>query len=168
MAIRDKNPGNDKHYIYDRRSGRKINVSDEIYAEYYRELWRQRKQAQSQGRCLCPFWELWKCDDNCTDCPHRADGMMMQLDDDNGEVSMSTQRIRIATPEEEYEATELYGRLRRLLEKLDARGGEILDLLCKELPDSTIAKKLGRPQRTFASQMERYRREMLKIINGNQ
>ena len=49
------------------------------------------------------------------------------------------------------------------LRELDPDADRIIQMLGEEMSDRAIAKALGRPQRTFADQMKRYRTELRKI-----
>jgi DNA-directed RNA polymerase specialized sigma24 family protein len=49
------------------------------------------------------------------------------------------------------------------LQELDPNADRILQMLAEDKSDRSIAVELGRPQRTFARQMQRYRGELRKI-----
>ena len=39
--------------IYIRNTKTWVPVTDEVYREYYRPLWRLQKEAQKNGQCMC-------------------------------------------------------------------------------------------------------------------
>lgn len=165
MANASKKKSSGKYQIYDRRTKTFIVVSRDIYLAYYRETWRQRKEAQKLGKCLCRRNNLWMCDGNCLGCQFSSDGVMKQDDDDRGQISCQMQHREPQTPEEVYADAEVLDALLKRLVELDPQGERIFALFKKELSDTEIAGILHRPQSTFADQIKRYRKELKKLIN---
>lgn len=36
-----------------------VPVTEEVYREYYRPIWRIQKAARKNGQCVCPKTKLW-------------------------------------------------------------------------------------------------------------
>ena len=66
--------------IYIRSTKTWVPVTKEVYLEYYRPIWRIRKEAQKNGQCICPISKLWMCDGDCAMCKYRATGNTLSLD----------------------------------------------------------------------------------------
>ncbi len=58
--------------IYLRSEKTFVEVSDEVYREYYRPIWKALKQAQRKGECACPKEARWQCDGECHTCEYRV------------------------------------------------------------------------------------------------
>ena len=43
-------------------NGELVEVSEELYREYYRPIWNTRYHARKNGECSCTKAQLWKCD----------------------------------------------------------------------------------------------------------
>jgi hypothetical protein len=160
------------YFIYIRSTKQKVPVTKEQHDTFYKESSRIRKKEQYHHRCMCPYRFIWKCDGDCLDCEYHAAGDMLSLDeptkDGNGNIYDC---LSDSTPLMENVIT---GRM--LLEKLFSRLRELdpdadrIIQLWKDNPegisDRKIAETLGRPQRTFADQMKKYRTDLRKI-SGN-
>ena len=66
--------------IYIRSTKTWVPVTEEVYLEYYRPIWRTQKAAQKAGQCFCPKNKLWLCDGDCAMCEYRAAGNTVSLD----------------------------------------------------------------------------------------
>lgn len=66
--------------IYIRNTKQWVPVTEEVYLEYYRPIWRLQKDAQKNGQCMCPKSKLWLCDGDCATCEYRAAGNTTSLD----------------------------------------------------------------------------------------
>ena len=66
--------------IYIRSTKQWVPVTEEVYLEYYRPIWRLQKDAQKNGQCMCPKSKLWLCDGDCATCEYRAAGNTTSLD----------------------------------------------------------------------------------------
>ena len=55
-------------------------VTEEVYLEYYRPIWRIQKSARKNGQCVCPKSKLWRCDGDCAVCGYHATGNTLSLD----------------------------------------------------------------------------------------
>lgn len=71
----------DKQYkIYIRNTKQWVPVTEEVYLEYYRPVWRTQKAAQKSGQCVCPKSKLWVCDGDCAVCGYHVAGNTISLD----------------------------------------------------------------------------------------
>ena len=66
--------------VYIRSTKQWVPVTEEVYLEYYRPIWRLQKDAQKNGQCMCPKSKLWLCDGDCATCEYRAAGNTTSLD----------------------------------------------------------------------------------------
>jgi hypothetical protein len=71
---------NKQYKIYIRSTKQWVPVTEEIYREYYRPIWRLQKEAQKAGQCFCPKSKLWICDGDCAVCEYHAAGNTVSLD----------------------------------------------------------------------------------------
>lgn len=69
-----------QRYIYIRNTKTWVPVTEEIYLEYYRPIWRLQKAAQKAHQCNCPKDLLWICDGDCSLCEYRRTGNTISLD----------------------------------------------------------------------------------------
>lgn len=104
----------------------------------------------------------------CEDCEYRRAGDMLSLDAPEGDGSVTLldqQEVSGPRMEDVIADRDLLARLIARLRELDPDADAILALWQEndKLSDRAIAKALGRPQRTFADQMKRYRTELRKI-----
>ena len=147
--------------IYDRNLKKWFEVPADYYKEYDRERTAFRKRMQDHGRC-------WLCDMFCEDCEYRRAGDMLSLDAPEGDDSVTMldqQEVPGPRMEDVIADRDLLARLIARLRELDPDADAILALWQEndKFSDRAIAKALGRPQRTFADQMKRYRTELRKI-----
>lgn len=156
-------------FIYDRITKSKIPVSKEVRNAYYREAARIRMRAQAHGQCVCPQSEVWTCDGDCLVCEHRRSGDMASLDIPIGEDGEDTllDMVPDETPSIESVVADrdLLDRLFARLRELDPDADTIIGMWQADwkASDRAIAEALGRPQRTFADQMRKYRTELRRI-----
>ena len=57
-----------------------VEVSEELYREYYRPIWNTRYHVRKNGECSCTKAQLWKCDGVCPGCPFYTAGKKVSLD----------------------------------------------------------------------------------------
>ena len=107
--------------------------------------------------------------DSCEFCLH--DGLLSLDDcteDEEGEEYTLYDRVGDSQPrpEEELADRDLVERLFQHLRRLDPEADTIIRMWQENdrISDREIAKALGRPQRTFADQMKRYRKELKKLM----
>lgn len=157
--------------VYIRRMKTWVEVPDDIYREINRSNDSFRKREQYHSRCACPKSKFWLCDTDCGNCEFRRAGDMLSLDYENengdGDTYSMLDSVTDTSPNVEKIAEDklLLAALFKRLCELDPDGEIIWQMLAEESSDRAIAKKLGRPQRTFSRQMKRYREELRKLLD---
>lgn len=61
-------------------NGEFISVSNEVYQEYCRPIWRQLKKMKNLKKCSCPKKRLYSCTGECYECKYHK-GADVSLDD---------------------------------------------------------------------------------------
>ena len=156
-------------FIYDRSTKTKIPVSKEVRDAYYREAARIRMKEQAHGRCVCSQKDVWACDGDCLVCEHHRSGDIASLDIPVGEDGEDTLLDMMPDETPSIESViadrDLLDRLFARLRELDPDADTIIGMWQADwkVSDRAIAEALGRPQRTFADQMKRYRTELRRI-----
>ena len=84
---------------------------------------------------MCPYRFIWKCDGDCIGCEYHAAGDITSLDQP---LSDGNGTIGDYIPDRSKPMEEV-------------------------IADRAIARELGRPQKTFADQMKKYRTALYKI-----
>lgn len=156
------------YFIYIRSTGEKVPVSKEQHDAYYQEASRIRHKEQAHGRCMCPYRFIWRCDGDCLDCEYHAAGDTTSLDQPLHERDGTLADYIPDTGEPMNEIIEdrmLLAELFNRLRELDPEADTIIALWAANpnISDRAIARELGRPQKTFADQMKRYRTELRRI-----
>lgn len=160
------------YFIYVRSIGKKVPVTKEQHESFYKEADRIRHQEQDHGQCMYPYHYIWKCDGDCIGCKYHAtdDTLSLDIPNPDGNGSMYDYLPDNSKPMEEVITDrilleQLFARLR----ELDPEADTIIQLW-KEHPegisDRAIARKLGRPQRTFANQMKKYRTDLKRLTTN--
>ena len=156
-------------FIYIRATGEKIPVAKEVRDVYYNEAARIRMKAQAHGQCVCPQSKVWVCDGDCLVYEYRRSGDMASLDIPIGEDGEGTLLDMVPDEAPSIESViadrDLLDRLFARLRELDPDADTIIAMWMDDgnVSDRAIAKALGRPQRTFADQMKKYRTELWRI-----
>ena len=147
----------------------KVPVTKEQHDSFYKEADRIRHKEQDHGRCMCLYRFIWKCDGDCIGCEYHAAGDTTSLDQPlpDGNGTLGDYIPDNSKPIDEVIADrmlleQLFARLR----ELDPEADTIIQLW-KDHPegisDRAIARELGRPQKTFADQMKKYRTDLRRI-----
>lgn len=163
------NKNQQQPFIYIRSTGEKVPVTKEVRDAYYGEAARIRMKEQSHGRCVCPQSKVWTCDGDCLTCEYHRTGDLASLDLPIGENEESTLMDTVPSEapsiESIIEDRDLLDRLFARLRELDPDANTIISMWQEnwKVSDRAIAEALGRPQRTFADQMKRYRTELQRI-----
>lgn len=158
-----------RSFLYIRATGEKVPVTREFRNEYYREAARIRMREQAHGRCVCPQSRIPACDGDCLSCAYRRSGDLASLDVPTGEEDEDTLLDRIPSEAPAIERLvadrDLLDRLFARLRALDPDADAIIAMWMDDdrVSDRAIAKALGRPPRTFARQMRKYRAELRRI-----
>ena len=69
-----------EYKVYIHRLKTWVDVTEEQYYAFYRDIWATRKRAQAHGQCMCPKSKTWMCDGDCLACEFRAAGDNLSLD----------------------------------------------------------------------------------------
>ena len=138
-----------------------IEVTQEQYQAYYRDIWAARKRAQKHRQCMCPKSKLWLCDGDCLICKFRAPGDSLSLDltyeNENGEEYSLLGKLADRSASIDDVATDQI-----MLDILFQRLGEIIpearcigDLRLAGLSDVQIADEIGIPRTTFLYRLKK-------------
>jgi DNA-directed RNA polymerase specialized sigma24 family protein len=138
-----------------------VEVTEQQYYAYYREIWAIRKRAQVHHQCMCPKNKHWLCDGDCLICPFHAPGDNLSLDltyknSDGDEYSMLDKLADTSASIEDVVTDQI------ILDMLFQRLAEIMpearsigDLRMAGLSDAEIADKIGIPRTTFLSRLKK-------------
>lgn len=146
-----------------------IPITEEQYRALYKDICHVQNHERYYGRCMCPKYYLWKCDGQCDLCEyHKSDTVSLDEPLEEG-----NRTLRDCVPEQKKAMEDIIAdrllleTLLTRLRELDPDADEIIALWEDNpggISDRAIAAKLGRPQRTFARQMKRYREELRKLL----
>ena len=138
-----------------------VEVTQEQYQAYYRDIWAARKRAQKHRQCMCPKSKLWLCDGDCLVCRFHAPGDNLSLDltyenSDGEEYSMLDKLTDQSTSIDDVVTDQI------MLDMLFMRLGEIMpeahrigDLRLAGLSDAEIADEIGIPRTTFLYRLKK-------------
>ena len=158
-----------QYYIYLRATKQRIPCTKEQFDDYYRDINAYRRTQQNHGRCVCPQSKVWACDGDCLICEYRRSGNLASLDVPIGKEGEDTLMDMVPSEAPAIESIiadrDLLDRLFARLRELDPDADTIIAMWMDDdnVSDRAIAKALGRPQRTFADQMKKYRTELRRI-----
>ena len=138
-----------------------VEVTQEQYHAYYRDIWAARKRAQKHRQCMCPKSKLWLCDGDCLICKFRAPGDSLSLDlpyeNENGEERSLLDMLADQSASIDDVVTDQI-----MLDILFQRLGEIMpeardigDLRLAGLSDAEIADEIGIPRTTFLYRLKK-------------
>ena len=151
----------EKYYIYVKSQDQLLEVTPEIYYEYYRPIWRMRKALQKAKKCLCPQKWLWKCDGDCASCEHYAPGDEWSLDYEQS--LLGDKREDTGVNIEEMVANKIL--LKQLLKRLGDICPEFLEFIKlkeKGLSEREIATKLKIPRKTLSYRIDKARKILVE------
>ena len=138
-----------------------VEVTQEQYQAYFRDIWATRKRAQKHRQCMCPKSKLWLCDGDCLACRFHAPGDSLSLDytcsnDDGDEFSLLDKLTDDSASIEDVVTDQI------MLNILFQRLGEIMpearcigDLRLAGLSDAEIADQIGIPRTTFLYRLKK-------------
>lgn len=142
-----------------RLNGEMISVTEEIYQEWYRPIWRTHDFARRHGQCGCSDWR--RCEGDCALCSYRLVGDQASLDQWTDEYGLTLEAYG-ADPLETVEGRDTCEALLRKLDEIDPIGRKITQLLLDGVNDRTAAQILGLPRSTYSDRKIRIRRELKK------
>ena len=151
-------------------SGQWVEVSEEIYYEYYRPIWRTHEYAQRHGQCRCRKSDIWKCDGICQGCEFYTAGNQISFDgtvdeEEDDDLMLENAIADEASPLEEIITDmELLDALYEELEHLEPERRQICELLM-QYSEREAAEMMGIPRSTFKrkwSRVQKYLKARLK------
>lgn len=132
-----------------------IEVTEEQYSAYYRDIWATRKRAQAHHQCMCPKSKQWMCDGDCLICPFHAAGDSLSLDytitDEEGNEKSWLDDLQDDAPSVQsvLEDRELLDTLLYKLDELDPEGRRICKLVMEGRSERDCGKEMGMARNTF-------------------
>lgn len=134
--------------------GTPIEVSEDVYRDYYRPIWRTRYHAQKNGECNCTKAQIWKCDGVCPGCPFYTAGRKVSIETSiGGEEDELTLGDTLADDAPSAESIlmdrELLAALHEELNRLDPDGRRICELVMQGKTEREIAADMGKRQSTI-------------------
>lgn len=162
MESYDNKQQNRNYKIYLPHTNEWVPVTEEVYFEYYRPIWRIQKQAQKNSQCVCPKSKLWRCDGDCAVCRYRAAGNTLSLDApmENADGDEMCLQDTIADPDAAFADIVLdsifLGQLLDELAEHDPDGKHICELIMSGKSERECAAALNMARNTFT-----YRRDKL-------
>ena len=170
MASKDKN----SKKIFIKSEGKCYDVPPEFYKNYDRYCNTTRKRMQYQGRCWCPRKKWWLCDSHCPDCEFYISSTK-SLDEPIVSDDSSCTATRLDVTEDKNAVVEKIVADRNLLQylftklqELDPEAEKLINIWREHpegISDRKVAKLLGRPQRTFAYEMKRFRDKYRHLLD---
>ena len=126
-----------------------VEVTEEQYYAYYRDIWATRKRAQAHGQCMCPKSKFWMCDGDCLICEFHAAGDRLSLDyavedgDGNQKCWVDDMKDDTADIQSIAEDHDLLCALYQKLQELDPEGRRICELILEGKTERDIASIMG-------------------------
>jgi len=130
-----------------------IPVTEEVYKEYYRPIWRTHYHASKNGQCGCSDWR--KCTGDCGLCCYRSAGNTLSLDteyegEEGSKLNLLDTIEDLAANIEEIVADKLLlEELFRVLDDLDPESRRICELMRQGKTEREIASEFGVRQSTL-------------------
>ena len=134
-------------------NGELIPVTEEVYKEYYRPIWRTHYHASKHGQCGCTDWR--RCEGDCGLCRYRIAGDSLSLDaeyeGEEGSKLTLLDTIEDSAPNivdimaDKLMLQELF----KVLEELDPDSRHICELICQGKTEREIAAEFGVRQSTL-------------------
>lgn len=145
-------------------NGQPVPVTEEVYLEWYRPIWRCHDFARRHGQCSLSRWQL--CEGDCGICRFKMAGDHSSIDDlrDNYELEPAAPG---ADPEGIVMDAILLEELLDELDEIDPNGRRIAEVLLDGLDDRAAAKALGMARSTYSDKKLKLRRELKKRRNEN-
>lgn len=131
--------------------GENVPVSEEVYLEYYRPVWAEKKRKEREKRCRTGDGS--RCTKDCESCDRKPDGGVLSLDKffkEGYEVAASVEAEEVVM--EKILLDELYAALNELT---CGERSLINALYYKERPERDFAAEIGMPQTTLSYRKKR-------------
>ena len=158
MSNQDDSQSTREYRIYHPQARKFIPVSQEIYYEYYRPIWRIQKRAQDHGQCICTKNNLWKCDGDCLVCPYHTAGDTRSLDAELESEDGSTMTLLDTIPdptiniEDAVADSIMLEELLKSLDELDPDGRSMCELIIQGHSEREAAAIMQIGRSTFKRQ----------------
>lgn len=153
---------NKSYQIY--LNGEFIPVTEEVYKEWYRPIWRTYDNAKRHGCCRCPNWQY--CEGDCGLCDYRQAGDQTSLDqwaDEYGPVREAYN----SDPSVVVERIVIHEELLRELDKIDPDGRKIFGLLQDGVDDRKAAEMIGISKSAYSRRKIKLREALKKFWETN-
>lgn len=132
-----------------------VDVTEEQYYAYYRDIWATRNRAQAHGQCMCPKSKTWMCDGDCLFCEFHAAGDNLSLDytvqDGEGNQKSWADGLQDHTTDSQslIEDRELLRILYQKLQELDTEAKRICELFMQGQSEREAAASMNMARSTF-------------------
>ena len=137
-------------------NGQPVPVTEEVYLEWYRPIWRTHDFARRHGQCSCSRWQL--CEGDCGICRFKMAGDQSSIDGLRDSYEMEP-----AAPGADPEGIVMEAiLLEELLGEINPNGRRIAEVLLDGLDDRAAAKALGMARSTYSDKKLKLRRELKK------
>lgn len=140
-----------------------IPVTEEIFQEWYRPIWKTFRLAYRHGRCRCPNWQL--CKGDCGLCEYRRAGDQVSMEQTQ-ECGLQIAAYR-ADPSEIVESRAAYEALLQELDAADPNGRRIAQLLLDGVDDRTAAEMLGLSKSAYSRKKIKLRSTLRKQLESD-
>ena len=151
MKNHDNQQQNKQYFI--RLDKQYIPVTEEVYKEYYRPIWRTHYHASRHGQCGCTDWK--RCEGDCGLCRYRSAGDTLSLDagyeGEEGSKLTLLDTIEDLAPNIEEIITDklMLNELFKTLDELDPDSRRICELIRQGKTEREIAAEFGVRQSTL-------------------
>lgn len=144
--------------------GTEVVVSEEVYKEYMRPVWRERYHARKEGRCHVPYH---RCRGDCGTCaPHAAGTKISEntpICGGDGELTVGDMLADDAPSLDDIIIKkELYEALHAEIDRLDPEDRQICELIQAGYSERQAAEMLGLPRSTY----KRRKAKLMAMLKG--
>lgn len=137
-------------YIYLKQMKKMVEVSDEMFRDYYRDINAHIKRQQRRGECYCPRAKQYLCDMDCWNCRYYRTPSKRSLDyeiyDNEGNILSQIENVSDPTEAPLDEALidkDMVDTIRELSLTFTEEEKAILHMICEGKSQQEMADKLG-------------------------
>lgn len=136
-------------------------VSEEVYKEYYRPIWRTFKKEHYHKRCSCPGQSWHLCCGDCCTCSFHTAGDMLSMDMEMGDSEEEGITLHETLADESQliesivEDAILLEELLHALEELDPEGKKMCRLIMEGCSERQAADMMNMARSTFKRHWDR-------------
>ena len=173
MKTNENQKSTREYKVYIHRLKAWVEVTEEQYYAYYRDIWATRKRAQAHGRCMCSKSNTWMCDGDCLACEFRAAGDNLSLDytveDGEGNQKSWADDLVDDAPNVQsiMEDRELLCALYQKLQELDPEGCRICELIMEGKSERDIASIMGYNNQSAVNYRKQKAFDRLRVLLGD-